>query len=301
MKRFLAICLSACALAFTGAAAESRYGAWQGGGGDTQELVDRLRTLTEEAAKARAADRRFLEDLRDLIDAYDNPWTTTLISDDFRDGDYTRDPAWTLASGNYEVDRRLGLVSEVTAGGTAPPKGGGERGEPGAELAMALLDSLLDGARKSDRDGPSAPAPGAAGEPATLHRDQRIPDAFSLTLEVEALTRDGEYVVEIYRDRPGGDGYALIFRPGDRRPFELVRTSRGRTTIVEAATTPAPSGPFEVRLTRKPGGDMALAAADTVLFEVRDRTWSEGFAGIALTNREGGFAVKRLTLLGGRS
>jgi len=301
MKRFLAICLGTCALAFTGAAAESRYGTWQGGGGDTQELVDRLRSLTEEAAEARAADRRFLEDLRDLIDAYDDPWTTTLISDDFRDGDYTRDPAWTLASGNYEVDRRVGLVSEVAAGGTAPSDSGGELGDPGAELAMALLDSLLDGARKGDRNDPATAAAGAAGEPAILHRDEKIPDAFSLTLELEALTRDGEYVVEIYRDHPGGDGYALIFRPGDRRPFELVRTSRGRTTIVEAATTAAPSGRFELHLSRKPGGAMALAAGDTVLFEVRDRTWSEGFAGIALTNRQGGFAVTRLTLLGGRS
>lgn len=306
MTRFLAICLSAWALGLNGAAAESRYGAWQGGGGDTQELVDRLRTLTDEAAKARAADRRFLEDLRGLIDAYDNPWTSTLIADDFRDGDYSHDPAWALASGHYEVDRRLGLVSEVTAGGATARNGGGDGqgdgGDPGAELAMALLGSLLEGTRQDHREGspPAAPAAGP-GTPATLYMDEKIPGAFSLTLDLEALSRDGEYAVELYRDRPGGDGYALIFRPGDRRPFELVRTNRGRTAIVEAATAAAPAGAFELRLTRKAGGDMALEVGGKALFEVRDRTWNEGFAGIALTNRHGRFAVTGVTLLGGRS
>lgn len=305
MTRLLAICLSAWALAISGAAADNRYGTWEGGGGDTQELVNRLRALTDEAANARAADRRFLEDLRDLIDAYDKPWTATLISDDFRDGDYTRDPAWTLASGDYQVDRRRGLVSEVTAGTSAGDNGRGdgqgERGDPGAELAMALLDSLLEGARQGQREEAPAARGAAPDASATLYRDERIPDAFSLTLHLEALSRDGEYVVEIYRDRPGDDGYALIFRPDDPRPFELVRTSRGRTATVEAATTDVPPGTFRLRLTRKAGGAMALEAGGETLFEVRDRTWSEGFAGIALTNRDGRFAVTQVTLLGGRS
>ncbi|MDZ7753936.1 MAG: hypothetical protein U5S82_20380 [Gammaproteobacteria bacterium] len=46
--------------------------------------------------------------------------------------------------------------------------------------------------------------------------------------------------------------------------------------------------------------DSWRGGGEKVLFEVRDRTWSEGFAGIALTNLDDGFAVMRLTLLGGR-
>lgn len=53
---------------------------------------------------------------------YDNPWTGTLLADAFRDGDYTRDPAWRLASGSYRVDDRPGLVSEVSDAAAVPSR-----------------------------------------------------------------------------------------------------------------------------------------------------------------------------------
>lgn len=307
MTRFLAILALTCLVAGTAGAADNRYGNWQEGGGDTQELVDRLRQLTQEAEEARAADRRFLADLWALIDEYDNPWTQTLISDAFRDGDYTRDPRWTLASGNARVDDRLGLVTSVEEGAVtaardeAPARD--DKKDPGAELAMALLGSLLEEAQKGrQQDSEPAPAPArSADKPATLYTEARVPDGFALTLDLEALSRDGQYIIEVYRDRPGGDGYAVIYRPGDQRPFELVRTSRDRTAVVEAATGAKPGGAFELTWTRKPGGEMTLAVNGNRLFKVRDRTWKDGFQGLALTTLKGRFALRRVELLGAGS
>ena len=51
-----------------------------------QALLDELAALVDEADRARAADPRFLEDLRELIRGYDWPWRLEILDEDFSDG-----------------------------------------------------------------------------------------------------------------------------------------------------------------------------------------------------------------------
>ena len=103
--RLNAILLLACFWTSSSAdAQEPRYGPHRSAGNEqVQKLVDELRALTDEADRNRAADPRFLSDLRGLARRYDYPWRVRLISDDFGDGDYTNDPAWTAAAGKFTV------------------------------------------------------------------------------------------------------------------------------------------------------------------------------------------------------
>ena len=71
--------------------------------------LDDLRGITDEAERTRAADRSVIAQLRDLIQRYDWPWPVALFSDDFRDGDFDRAPAWRVAMGNFQVEADLGL------------------------------------------------------------------------------------------------------------------------------------------------------------------------------------------------
>ena len=75
----------------------------------SQELIDALNKLIDEAERARAADPRFLRDLRDLANRYDWPWRVMVLRDDFRDGDFTKGPRWTVKAGEYYIDWRDGL------------------------------------------------------------------------------------------------------------------------------------------------------------------------------------------------
>ncbi len=101
MLRLTVAAIGLCVLMAGAALAQSsRYGAFDAGQGDTQELVEALRALINEADRGRAADPLFLRDLRDLADRFDNPWHARILFDDFRDGDYTRDPAWRVVSGS---------------------------------------------------------------------------------------------------------------------------------------------------------------------------------------------------------
>ena len=71
--------------------------------------LDDLRGITDEAERTRAADRSVIAQLRDVIRRYDWPWRVALFSDDFRDGNFDRAPAWRVAMGNFRVEVDLGL------------------------------------------------------------------------------------------------------------------------------------------------------------------------------------------------
>ena len=87
MRSFTLVCLCCAALALPAAAQQSRYsGGW--GNPDrpaagqpanpadakTAKLLDELNGLVDEAERGRAADPRFLRDLRDLARRYAWPW-----------------------------------------------------------------------------------------------------------------------------------------------------------------------------------------------------------------------------------
>ncbi|MEK9725696.1 MAG: hypothetical protein VW405_19745 [Rhodospirillaceae bacterium] len=115
MVRVVGILALLVALVPSAASAQSGYTQWKDpnapAGGSTQDFVDKLNALVDKAERARAADPNFLRDLRDLAGQFDRPWGATVFNDDFLDGNHTADPAWTVVSGNYWVERGWGLRS----------------------------------------------------------------------------------------------------------------------------------------------------------------------------------------------
>ena len=96
MRRIIA----ATALVFTlgmasgSSAQEQRYQAWQGSSARLQELIKELKPLVDRGRQQRLADPRFLNDLEVVLGRYESQGGVTALSDDFADGDYTRNPAW---------------------------------------------------------------------------------------------------------------------------------------------------------------------------------------------------------------
>ena len=126
LQRLLVPVLLAGALAAPAAAEEdSRYSEWRADGAEAEgtealdALARELEALIDDAEKARAADPRFLQDLRDMIAAHvaEAAPREALIRDDFSDGDYTDDPSWEVVSGEFSVEGRLGLRTTIPLSG----------------------------------------------------------------------------------------------------------------------------------------------------------------------------------------
>ena len=149
------------------ASAEERYSPWAGAEpsasaerGRLQGFVDRLNTLIDEGEKARAADPRFLRDLRGLARGYDRPWRKLALADDFGDGDFTADPAWTVTAGRYWVEGGWGLRSKVDPAAAQPQQQGKVSGR---DAALAILGTILgQAAGQGEGGGPAATGVAAA-------------------------------------------------------------------------------------------------------------------------------------------
>lgn len=178
-------------------AQSNRYAPWRGAAPqqsryenqELRRLVEELQGLIDEAERARAADPRFLQDLKDLVQSnisgsgYDTPAYRSApptarrlgsvapnqmpaaverrrepssvsrrpysdqtgldqpkpgnvyLQDDFTDGNFTHDPAWTVAYGRFQIQPGFGLRTIVGSMAVGLPSG-----FPGDPTASGVAD-----------------------------------------------------------------------------------------------------------------------------------------------------------------
>ena len=299
--RFL-IGLFVFALVLAPASAEERYSAWPGAepsvSADRERLqgfVDRLNTLVDEGEKARAADPRFLRDLRDLARGYDRPWRTLVLADDFGDGNFTADPAWTVTAGRYWVEGGWGLRSKVDPAATRPRQRQQEN-LSGRDTALAILGTILGQAAGQGEGGGSAAAGVAA---AAIHTGVRITNAFAIEIELSSWLGQGRLEFGPYRGADRATGYRLAYTPGGA--LELLRVSPWGSSVIERVAGPLTledKKAHRIEWTRRPDGEMAVSLDGKALFTAVDRGVTDPFDGFLMVNRGGDYIVKRLAVYG---
>ncbi len=277
-------------------AESTRYGQWGGAAADTQTVFDELRKLIDEAEKSRAADPRFLDDLRALIRRHDYPWRLSVVREDFADRDYAQNPAWTVVDGYFEVDWR-GLSSRVSEYQPRQPAQGGESGR---DQVKNLLTNMLVGAMQGRRQ--QQPSQGRYGSnPAMIALDVGIPNAFAVEAVVSGETQAGGVELGVYQQRDRSAGYRLSFTPGEG--LMLLRVSfRGGVALVERSqgdVNLADGLEHTVAWQRHADGKMVVGVDGVELFSVVDNGFRDNFDGFSLINRGGEFSLRRLNIDGG--
>lgn len=290
-------------LGATPALAQQTYRQWgnpdggRTGPGQTQEFIDRLNRLVDEAEKSRAADPRFLRDLRSLARGFDRPWRRRVFSDDFLDGNFTANPAWTVTAGRYWVEKGWGLRSAIEPGQAAAQSTA--RRPRGRDAAIAILGAVLNQAT-GNRGGQNAPVAQAI---ATIRAAVPITNAFAIEFDLSSW-RDkgngqaGKFEIGPYQGSGGGTGYRLAYRPGG--DFELLRVSPRGTSIIDAATARPleDKKPHAVEWTRRADGLMTVTVDGKQIISTTDRGIRQNFGGLRITNRGGDYIVKRITVYG---
>jgi len=274
-----------------------------------QGFVDELNRLTNAAETSRAADPGFLRDLRGLAQAYDKPWRTQLLSDDFQDGDFTRNPGWTVTAGKYWVESGWGLRSAVK---TEPAQTASQdqRRTSGRDVAAAIfgqiLQNALDPEGRNSGGGQDA-GPASVLNPAAIQTPLRLTNAFAVDIEFSSWVSEGapggRLEIGPYQGAPVGDarapGYVLAYVQGGG--LDLIRVSGRGSAIIDSRP-----GPFHLEdkkthhleWTRRADGQMTASLDGKEVMKAVDRAHNQDFDGIRLVNRGGDYIVKQLKVHG---
>ncbi|MEE8563234.1 MAG: hypothetical protein V3S92_06395 [Alphaproteobacteria bacterium] len=293
-------------------AEERRYGSNPGAGNEqVQKLVDELRALTDEAERNRRADPRFLGDLRGLARRYDYPWRVRLISDDFRDGDYTNNPAWTAAAGKFTVAWGGGLATEVRPRTVAAPKPAQEprqkRELSGEDRAVALFGEILRGRSeepRQERQQAPPPEPQKVLDPAEIFLPRPITNAFAISAVLtgrlgDDLAGQGGLEIGVYRGANRNAGYRLAYTPG--KGLALLGVNQWGSSVIDATRTDialVDGKDHVIEWTRTDDGHMVVRLDGAELFARTDRGWRDSFDGLHLINRGGDYLLRSLTVDG---
>ncbi len=292
------------AIGFAPAFAQERYGTWgdpdriEGATGAVQEMVDELERLIGEAEKTRAADPVFLRDLRALAHRYDWPWRAELLGDDFADGDFTANPAWTVTQGRYFVEPGYGLRSVVAAPALASPRAA--QGEGGKDLATQIIGSILDQALGQKSKGQIARQPDAPA-PAAIHVRAPITNAFAIQIELTSWEKHGQLEFGLFQGTDRGAGYRLAYRPGDAGALELLAASARGTGVIDADPSPPALEDRRTHLiewTRDAFGNMTVSVDGDARIKAADRSFRDPFDGFTGVNRGGDYILSRITIHG---
>lgn len=260
-----------------------------------------MKKLIQEAERGQAADPRFLRDLRNLARRYAWPWRRQILQDDFSDGDWSRNPAWSVWGRQLRVDSWDGVSMRVIAAAPAP-KRKRRRSDDRNGLSGVLgsvLDELArkDGGRRDDRRT-TAPKYTAAG----MRAAAKVPNAFALRLTISSVTRGaGRFEVGVVQGK-GNLGYRLAYNAGARPSLELLRVGSRGTSVIEVVDGPVKledGKKHVVQVTRDRRGRIAVSVDGKQLMRVRDRSFRSDFDGVVLINKAGEYTIRSVAVFGG--
>ena len=257
--------------------AQTKYNQWEGNqeSGEIDDLVANLRELIDEAADARAADPLFLEDLNDLLAAYENPWGTRVLFDDFRDGNFNANPTWQVSAGQFKVDARgpnSGLKTSIGA------------------AAGGQLNQLL-GALLQPQQGQS--------QYASIFTPVKFANAFAVRFEFASRDRAGRFDFGPYQGASGSNAYRLAYMPGAATGLQLQRISSQGTQIIGQSSGPIAfedGKPHVIDWTRDKQGRMVVTVDDKQVIAAQDAQLKKPFDGFLMINSGGTYWVRSVSV-----
>lgn len=284
------------------------YGTWSPPGttsgtqNDAQldALLKELNAMIAKAEKARAADSVFLKDLKALAARYQEPTAQQVLFDDFADGDYQRNPAWSVTSGDYWVERGYGLRSKVvdTAAASSDTATSGKISKE--QLAISVLGALLNGANKNPPA--AAPQPTATVDRASaIESRTRISNAFSVTVELSSWKADGAFEIAVTQGLDNA-GYRVVYTAGKNARLELVKvTARGRGTVDSKSLASLEDQKIHsLSWARAADGAMTVSVDAKAVLSTRDTSFRDAFEALQLSSAGADVIVKSVQVMGAK-
>lgn len=216
------------------------------------------------------------------------PKISTVLEDDFSDGNYNYNPPWTVHSGSFQVKGGM-LRSQVAAATQASNEASPE------DFGKAILRNVLNSAL-----GGQAMAPAAQqNTQAEISTAARMANAFRVQLRVKSQRDAGRIIFGPYQGGARNDGYRLAYASGDRPSFELVSlTSRG-VRVVDSSDRMInleDGNTHTIDWRRNTDGEMIVLVDGSEVMRTRDGTYSDPFSGLTIINAGGDYAIEMVKI-----
>lgn len=194
------------------------------------------------------------------------------IRDDFSDGNHTRNPAWRIMSGRFEV--RNGGLNSVVAPPSMRPQ----------DVGRQLIEELLKQQLGVERRGEEVTA-------AVAYLPIRMAPTFRITLLVSGSTEAHSHInLGPYNGDTVNHGYRLSQRGNE--PLQLAfADARGSSVIASSRYRRENNAPQRLIWQRDREGRMTVTRDGEVLIDVVDRTLENGFDGFSLINAGGDWTL----------
>jgi hypothetical protein len=260
------------------------------------ELVDQLKEVIRKAEKSRT-DPALMQQLRDLVRRYDYPWRVALLYDDFRDGDYTANPAWVVDKGDFRVSQ-FGLGTVFTPPVSPTTRRSPEKSE--VKSALEIFGGIIGGMTRQEEAVPQTAQPSTA----EIYTELRISNPFAVKLQMTSRGRSADGArLEFgpYQGSGRNQGYRLVYTPGNKPAFALLRVAAGRSSVIEVYD---PSVNLEdgrshnVEWRRGTEGEMVVLLDDKEIIRTSDRASGESFDGFTVINGGGDYSFSQIAIFG---
>jgi len=302
----------AMALSFNAQAEQDRqhYGAWNDPNApqapsersqSLKQMTKELKALVKKAEQDRAANPRFIQDLKSLADRYENPWQMNVLSDDFRDGDYIHNPRWSVTSGKYWVEQGYGLRNEITTPSTDKKAQAKPQKLSKEALAFSILGAVLKGNKANLNQPPPAQS---VSKPAMILTRVQIPNRFKATWALSSWRAQGRFEIGLVQGT-GGSGYRLSYTPGingGQSQLELLKVSIRGQSVIDVVQIPSLEDKRVHKLTwsRTSGGRMKVLIDEKKMLSSRDKSFQDAFNSLQMISDGTDVIVRSVSILGTR-
>ncbi len=256
-----------------------------------QSLLDELQQKVDEADKRMVAHPKFLDELRALVEKYRGKIRNIFFSDDFSDGNFTKNPAWQVKSGQFRIDRDKRLWSKVST--YAPVTTTTEKPLSTEEQAIGILLRGIMGLDQKDQPQQES----ATSEPgeAIIKIGANIEPAFEIDISFVSESEWGSMEVVLLGGSPEKPRYRLIYQAAasESRPIEIIRERSGRAYTIESALRYPnldDGKPHRLQWVRDLNGTMKVLVDGQEILQTVEVYYRDVFSGLALINKGGTYA-----------
>ena len=260
------------------------------------DLLNELESKVKDADKKMIAHPKFLEDLQALIEKYRGKFRKVFLRENFSDGDYTKNPKWTVVSGQFKITPLKRLRSAVFTERPVEKPPSNTREKP--DLFGSILQEVLK--PSPEREEERSPAPEI--KESSIRTNVKIGPVFEVDIRFVSESKWGSMEIVLLGGENRVPYYRLVYNaaPSSNRPMQIFRERYSRSYLIdEAVKYPSldDGALHRIQWIRDPQGNMKVLVDGKNILSTVEVFYKENFSGFSIVNKGGTYEWGPINIL----